>query len=90
MNRKFPLMPACACAVVLLSGTASGAWPMQAGSAGSVEACLQQERDTLRGRMAHYKLPAASRLAREITLEIIRQDAPAVTAAVIEPGARAS
>ena len=83
-------MPACVCAVILLSGPASGAGPMQSGWAVSVKESSQQERDALRGRMAHYKLPAASCLARDITLEIIRHDPPALSAAVIEPGGPAS
>lgn len=83
-------MSACVCAVMFLSGPASGAGPMQSDRPVSVKESSQQAREALRDRMARYKLPAARHLARDITLEIIGHDPAVLSAAVIDPGGPAS
>ncbi len=96
MKTKIFLLAAFVSTGILATATASGNWsmqaerasanwPMHAARAMSIEEPLGLEREQLRSRFAHYKLPSASSLAREITLEIVSRESPVVAVTEIEP-----
>ncbi len=74
MTKRTVLMSVCACAAVLACGPANAAWTSDA--TGLSDACESpgSERAELRAQLESHYLPAASQLAREITLEIIGRE----------------
>lgn len=85
MKKKLNLaLFALVCTGILATTTASVTWSMQTAGAGRVQTTPGTEREQLRSRLADYRMPSASTLAREITLEIVREKIRTVPLVTIE------
>ncbi len=84
MIKRTIFLPVCACAVVLASGPANAVWTKDPSGVLSTNESVGAAREQIRARMENHCLPAASRLAREITLEIVGREADRRAASATE------
>ena len=75
MIKRTIFLSVCACAVVLASGPADAVWTKDPSGVLSSDESPGCAREQIRARLENHDLPAASQLAREITLEIIGREA---------------
>ena len=90
MTKNTVLMCVCACAVVLACGPANAAWTKDATGLSSACESPSSQREELRAQLESHNLPAASQLAREITLEIIGREGGWPAASATASGLRST
>ena len=73
------------CAVGLPSALAADNWPVHARPDPVISAPQVLEREQIMNRLSDYKMPSASRLAREITLEIVTEETRTVSLPPVTP-----